>query len=87
MRKVNFDFPISNAAIWQGQLHVTANVDGHDVEVTNVIHEDHNGHKSNITALVEEWLGSFYDDLCEAAINNSCNTDEDYTTSVYGQTN
>jgi hypothetical protein len=75
-KNVSFDFPLSDTSEWKGQLHVTGKVDGAEVEIESVIHEDTTGRKSNITHLVEEWCSNLYDALCDAARNNAENTQD-----------
>lgn len=80
--QLKFTTPLSNTSKWEGQLHVTAEVDGRDAEITNVVLEDKNGQKANITYYIEQHTSN-YDDLCEMAVNNAFNTGEmeaeDYT--------
>jgi hypothetical protein len=78
--KVHFTYPLSNSEKWQGQLEVSATVDGQDAEITKVIHEDHNGKKSDLTYVVEQYTPTLYDSLCEMAVNDARNVgEEDYT--------
>jgi hypothetical protein len=81
--EVKFDYPLSNTSTFQGQLEVTANVDGDKAEIYKVIHEDPNGNKSDITYLIDEWCNNLYDNLAEMAVNNASNVNhpelEDYT--------
>lgn len=79
MKKVSFAFPISSDRIWKGQLNVTAKVDGQEVEIETVIHQDPSGRRSNITELVDEWCVNLYNSLCDAAINNA-DEEEDLVT-------
>lgn len=82
--RVQFEYPLSDTAKWEGRLKITATVDREDVEIEKIIHEDASGHRSNITYLVEQWGDNcLYDKLCDMAINNACNLgkmeEEDYT--------
>ena len=78
-KKVSFTFPISSDRVWKGQLNVTAKVDGQEVEIESVIHQDPRGRKSNVTELVDEWCINLSASIWEAAINNADN-DEDLVT-------
>lgn len=84
MRKVTFTYPLSDSRKWQGQLHIEANVDGREAEVTRLVHEDHNGKKSDITYLMDEWMSdSLYPKLCEMSVEHAAGVVEleesDYT--------
>ena len=81
--KVHFDFPLSNTSKWKGLLNVTAEVDGHDAEIDQVIHEDPKGNKTDITYLVDEWCSDLYETLVDVAVQHEAGVRElvesDYT--------
>jgi hypothetical protein len=77
---IQFTHPISDTKTWKGELEVSANVDGNDVEIIRIMYIDKNGQKANVTDLLLEWADSLYEKCEEMAINDSRNTVEyDYT--------
>jgi hypothetical protein len=83
--EVKFDYPLSNTRTFQGELNVTATVEGRKAVIDQVIHKDPLGNKSDITYLIDEWCNNLYDNLAEMAVNNASNVNhpelEDYTMS------
>jgi hypothetical protein len=76
--RVHFTYPLSDTKHYQGELHVTAQVDGHDVDISQILYSDRNGKESNVTWLLEQWGGNLYDNLCEAAVHHAI-PESDYT--------
>lgn len=76
--RVHFTYPLSDSAIYQGEFHVTATVDGHDVDIHQIIYTDRNNKESNVTWLLEQWCPSLCDLIEDAAINNAI-PESDYT--------
>lgn len=80
---IQFTHPISDSKTWKGELEVTANVDGNDVEIIRIMYVDPSGCKANVTELLIEWAGELYEKCEDMAINDSRNLrnpeDEDWT--------
>lgn len=76
--RVHFTYPLSDSAIYQGEFHVTATVDGHDVEIHQIIYNDRHNKESNVTYLLEQWGGGLYDNMVEAAVHHAI-PETDYT--------
>lgn len=76
--------PISNSRVFQGQLHVTANVDANqydpEAEIIGIIHEDASGRRSNVTPLIEIFCESLRDVIEELAIKEAMTSEEDLVT-------
>lgn len=83
MSNTHFTYPISNTRQWEGQLHISAQVDDFNAQIEKVILEDRTGHKQDITGRVEEF-GFQMEDLEYMAQNDYENVgafdeSEDYT--------
>lgn len=82
--QVHFTYPVSDTRLYQGEFHVTAIVDGHDVEINQVIFEDRNHKRANVTYLITNWCDGLCENICEAAINASI-PESDYTLEMQDQ--
>jgi hypothetical protein len=85
MSNTQFTYPISDTRQWEGQLHISAQVDDYNTQINSVLLEDRVGRKTDITGRVEEF-GFDLEDLEYMARNDYENVgrvdeSEDYTMS------
>lgn len=76
--RIHFTYPLSDTRHYQGEFHVTADVEGHDVDINQILYSDRNGKESNVTYLLEQWGGGLYDNMIEAAVHHTI-PESDYT--------